>query len=222
MPLFNSASRTKPRTEEEAPQPSGFTTSSIDRPPAASGQDTALRYRDIYAARTDGGFTLPAVPYARLNPQYLRQIVDYPTEEKPDTIVVDRAHHYLYLVQENGTAIRYGIAIGKDGFSWSGKAIVQYKKAWPSWHPPAEMVQRLPELERYGGGRGMGPALDNPLGSRAFYIYQNGQDTLYRVHGTPEWWTIGKNVSSGCIRLFNQDIIDLYDRTPQKTYILVI
>jgi lipoprotein-anchoring transpeptidase ErfK/SrfK len=115
-------------------------------------------------------------------------------------------------------------ASGSDetGFAWSGRAIVQWKQKWPKWTPPAEMIARQPELEPYSAANGgMAPGLDNPLGARALYIFQNGEDTLYRLHGSPEYKSIGKAVSSGCVRLINQDICDLYDRVPTRTPILV-
>jgi lipoprotein-anchoring transpeptidase ErfK/SrfK len=130
---------------------------------------------------------------------------------------------FLYLVRENGRALRYGVGIGRDGFAWSGRAIVQWKQEWPKWTPPASMIARQPELERWSAANGgMPPGLDNPLGARALYIFQNGVDTLYRVHGSPEYKSIGKAVSSGCVRLINQDVCDLYDRVPTRTPILVV
>jgi len=180
-------------------------------------------YARIYASVNDGDFTLPAIPYQQVPPQFLRQIVDDPTGEIPGTVVVDTSRRFLYLVRKNGKAIRYGVGIGRDGFSWSGRALIHYKKPWPRWYPPPEMIARRPELEPYSGANGgMAPGLKNPLGARALYIFKDGRDTLYRLHGNPEWWSIGKAVSSGCVRLMNQDIIDLYERVPDKTPILVI
>jgi lipoprotein-anchoring transpeptidase ErfK/SrfK len=137
-------------------------------------------------------------------------------------VVVDTSNHFLYLVRENGQAMRYGVGLGRAGFEWSGRALIQWKRKWPKWTPPAEMIAREPKLEKYSAANGgMQPGLMNPLGARALYIFQDGVDTLYRVHGSPEWNTIGKSVSSGCVRLMNQDIVDLYDRVPNKTPILV-
>ena len=145
-----------------------------------------------------------------------------PTGERPGTIIVDTSSHFLYLVLGNGQAMRYGVGLGRAGFEWSGRANVQWKQKWPKWTPPAEMIARQPELEQYSvDNGGMPPGLDNPLGARALYIFQNGEDTLYRLHGSPEWSSIGKSVSSGCVRLMNQDIIDLYDRVPDKAPIVV-
>ncbi|MHC5306677.1 L,D-transpeptidase family protein [Bartonella sp. LJL80] len=185
--------------------------------------DTLAPFASMYAARQDGGFDLPAIPYRKIDPQFLRQIVDDPTGEQPGTIVVDTKRRYLYLVRQNGKAIRYGVGIGRAGFAWSGRAIIQYKRPWPTWTPPAEMIVRQPELKKYSAENGgMRPGLKNPLGARALYIFQDGKDTLYRLHGSPEWWSIGKATSSGCVRLMNQDIIDLFDRVPEKTPILVV
>ena len=123
-------------------------------------------------------------------------------------------------MQPGGDALRYGVGIGKDGFLWSGRANIQYGKKWPTWTPPKEMIARKPELEKWRGGQPGG--LDNPLGARALYIFKDGQDTGFRVHGSPEWWTIGQAMSSGCVRMINQDVIDLYNRVNGKTPIVVV
>ncbi|WP_420959876.1 L,D-transpeptidase [Brucella sp. IR073] len=199
------------------------------RPPAAPVQpspETASAlgsYAAMYGPMQDGGFDLPAIPIQKMDPKYLRQIVPDPTGEQPGTIVVDTANRFLYLVREGGQAIRYGVGIGRQGFAWSGRAVIQYKRKWPRWTPPDDMIARQPELVQYSAANGgMAPGLKNPLGARALYLFQNGEDTLYRLHGNPEWWSIGKAMSSGCVRLINQDIIDLYDRVPAKTPVLVI
>ena len=173
----------------------------------------------MYAARPDEQFPLPAARIDVVPPQYWRQVVDDPTGERPGTIVVDTGNRFLYLVRENGKAMRYGVGIGRDGFAWSGRAQIAYKRAWPTWTPPSEMIDRQPELEQYR--RGMAPGLDNPLGARALYIFQDGVDTLYRLHGNPDERSIGQAVSSGCVRLLNQDVIDLYERVPSGTPIVV-
>ena len=140
----------------------------------------------------------------------------------PGTIVVDTPNRFLYLVEEGGTAVRYGVGIGRTGFSWEGRGVVHWRQHWPRWKPPAEMIARQPELERYSvANGGMEPGIQNPLGARALYIHQGDQDTLYRLHGSPEWWTIGKAVSSGCVRFVNQDVIDLYERVPHHAPIVV-
>ncbi|MDX0021217.1 L,D-transpeptidase family protein [Sinorhizobium meliloti] len=180
-------------------------------------------YAEIYAAREDGGFLIPEVPFRQIDPRFYRQEVGDPFGEAPGTIVVDTADRYLYLVQPGGRAMRYGVGLGREGFAWSGRGLIQWKQKWPKWTPPNEMIARQPVLAKYSADNGgMPPGLDNPLGSRALYIFQNGQDTLYRVHGTPEWQSIGKAVSSGCVRMVNQDVIDLYDRVRNKAPILVI
>ncbi|WP_425487194.1 L,D-transpeptidase [Nitratireductor arenosus] len=179
-------------------------------------------YATMYAPITDGGFDVPAVPIDKMERRYLRRLVPDPTGERPGTVVVDTSGHFLYLVRENGQAIRYGVGLGRAGFEWSGRAVIQWKRKWPKWTPPDEMIARKPELEKYSvRNGGMEPGLMNPLGARALYIFQDGVDTLYRVHGSPEWWTIGKSVSSGCVRMLNQDVMDLYDRVPNRTPILV-
>lgn len=177
----------------------------------------------IYGQMVDDGHTLNAIPLERVNRRFLRQEVDYPTNERPGTIVVDTQAHYLYLVERNGKAIRYGVGLGKQGFAWKGRGVIQFKKAWPRWTPSDDMVARSPDLRAYSAAEGgLEPGLRNPLGARAMYIFQNGKDTLYRVHGTPDWQSVGKAVSSGCVRMFNQDVIDLYERVSPKAEIVVL
>jgi len=193
--------------------------------------ETALpSYATMYAPVSDGGFEVPGVPVERIDPRFLRQIVADPTGETPGTIVIDTSAHFLYLVREGGQAIRYGVGLGRAGFEWAGRGVIESKQMWPRWFPPDEMIARQPELEPYRARQipgknewegGMQPGPNNPLGARALYIFQNGEDTLYRLHGSPEWNSIGKSVSSGCVRLINQDIIDLYDRVPEGTNIVV-
>lgn len=149
----------------------------------------------------------------QVNPIYLRQVVQYPTSERSGTIVVDTRAHFLYFVLGDGRALRYGIGVAKSGFEWSGTHKVTRKAEWPSWTPPAEMLKRRPDLPRHMAG---GP--DNPLGARALYL----GSTLYRIHGTTEPWSIGQNVSSGCIRMTNADVIDLYGRVQLHTKVVVL
>ncbi len=147
----------------------------------------------------------------------------FPSAEKPGTIVVDTQEKLLYLILGNGKAMRYGVGLGRKGFGWHGRGVIQWRQRWPRWTPPDEMVDRQPEIAQYSAANGgMDPGLNNPLGARALYIFQNGQDSLYRIHGTPEWKSIGKAVSSGCVRMLNQDVIDLYDRLPEKADIVVM
>ncbi|MBX3531487.1 MAG: L,D-transpeptidase [Rhizobiaceae bacterium] len=191
---------------------SACTTDDVVTPPVTAGPaDTGLgNPAAMYAARVDAGYQLPAIPIDKIDPKYYRQMVPDPTGEAPGTIVVDTSQFFLYLVQPGGRAIRYGVALGKAGFEWTGSAVVQYKKQWPVWTPPPEMIQRRPELAQYKDGMPPGPT--NPLGARAMYLFRGGNDTMYRLHGSPEWNSIGKNASSGCVRFMNQDIIDLYSR----------
>ncbi|QCI99740.1 L,D-transpeptidase [Agrobacterium larrymoorei] len=179
-------------------------------------------YAEVYGPKPDEQFPLPAIPYEKIDRRFYRQMVDNPTGERPGTIVVDTANHFLYLTYENNQAMRYGVGLGRQGFEWSGRGVIQYKRQWPRWTPPDEMIARQPELQPYSSANGgMAPGLMNPLGARALYIFKDGQDTIYRLHGSPEWWTIGKSVSSGCVRLMNQDIVDLYNRVPDGTPIVV-
>jgi lipoprotein-anchoring transpeptidase ErfK/SrfK len=174
----------------------------------------------MYAARPAERFPIPAARIDLIEPQYWRQLVPDPTGERPGTVVVDTTNRFLYLVQENGQALRYGVGIGRDGFTWSGRGVIQFKREWPTWTPPSEMIDRQPELEPYRNG--MAPSLENPLGARALYIFKDGRDTIYRVHGATDERTIGKAISSGCVRLLNQDVIDLYQRVPSGSPILVM
>jgi lipoprotein-anchoring transpeptidase ErfK/SrfK len=145
------------------------------------------------------------------------QEVDYPSPEAPGTIIVDTNSKHLYFVEGGGKAIQYGIGVGREGFAWSGVATVESKQEWPKWFPPAAMLQRHPELptEMDGG-------LGNPLGARAMYLYEGKVDTQYRIHGTNEPDTIGQAVSSGCIRMMNSDVMDLYKRVPIGTKVIVL
>jgi lipoprotein-anchoring transpeptidase ErfK/SrfK len=163
-----------------------------------------------YGAFEDHGFMVAAVDTSRISSVFLRQRVGYDGPERPGTIVVDPGNHFLYLVEDDGSAIRYGVGVGREGFAWHGIAAVRRKAVWPTWTPPVEMQRRQPEAAQYAGGMPGGPG--NPLGARALYLYQGGRDTMYRIHGTNEPDTIGQAVSSGCIRLLNADVIDLYNR----------
>jgi lipoprotein-anchoring transpeptidase ErfK/SrfK len=164
----------------------------------------------------DGDLEVPVVDRRRIDPVYHKQLVAYRGREEPGTIVVDTADRHLYLVREGGVALRYGIGVGRDGFTWAGTAEVKRKARWPGWTPPSEMLRRRPDLPRYMQG-----GIDNPLGCRALYLFQNDRDTLYRIHGTNEPWTIGGAESSGCIRMLNEDVLDLHDRVPVGTTVVV-
>jgi lipoprotein-anchoring transpeptidase ErfK/SrfK len=175
------------------------------------------------AITPDAGQQYSSQPYAAPNdddnenatlPERLqRQVVDYPTREARGTVIVDTPHTFLYYVLGNGKAIRYGIGVGKPGFTWAGEKTVSAKKEWPDWTPPEEMLRRRPDLPHFMAG---GP--DNPLGARAMYL----GSTLYRIHGSNEPWTIGHAVSSGCIRMRNEDVIDLYERVQVGAKVRVI
>ena len=175
--------------------------------------------RAAYRTTTDGTHTLPTVPVNKIPEQFRRQRVPYQSKYKPGTIVVSTKERLLWLVEPNGTAMRYGIGVGKDGFRWGGTARVGYKREWPTWTPPSRMIGRKPELAKWRGG--MPGGIGNPLGARAMYLYRGGRDTLYRIHGSPEWWSIGTQASSGCIRLINQDVIDLYGRVKVGARVVV-
>jgi lipoprotein-anchoring transpeptidase ErfK/SrfK len=176
-------------------------------------------YSAMYAAIPTEPYPVPAVDLHQINPVYWRQIVPNETGEGPGTVVVDSGNKFLYWTQPDGSAVRYGIGVGREGFGWDGVANIPRKAEWPVWTPPEEMIGRQPELEEYRNG--MPPGIANPLGARAMYLYQGKQDTLYRLHGTNEAYSIGNNVSSGCVRLVNQDVIDLYNRVPVGTRVVV-
>ena len=177
----------------------------------------------MYGPRPNERFPIPAIHLNQLDKKFYRQIVEFDTPERVGTIIVDTKTFFCHLVMENGKAMRYGVGLGRAGFEWSGRAEIAWKRKWPTWTPPAEMIKRVPELEKYSAANGgQKPGLDNPLGARALYVFRNGRDTLYRLHGSIETYSIGKAVSSGCVRFINQDIIDLYDRIPNKAPILVI
>jgi lipoprotein-anchoring transpeptidase ErfK/SrfK len=186
--------------------------------------ETSEIFTDSYNSVTDAGYTLPAIPISRLDKKFHRQIVSFDTAERPGTIIVNTRERFLYYILPRGKAVRYGIGVGKQGFAWAGEAYVAWKQEWPTWHPPKEMAVRKPDIAKYVES-GMGPGLSNPLGARAMYLFnEKGQDTLFRLHGTPEWASIGTAASSGCIRMINQDVIDLYRRVlpGRQTKVVVI
>ncbi|MBL4599871.1 MAG: L,D-transpeptidase [Rhizobiaceae bacterium] len=177
----------------------------------------------MYGPLDDEKFPIPGVNLKNIKRKFYRREVDYSTSEPVGTIIVDTRTFYLHLVQEKGKAIRYGVGLGREGFAWSGNARVGWKQEWPKWTPPDEMIARQPKLAKYSASNGgMAPGIDNPLGARALYIFQDRKDTLYRLHGTHEDWSIGKAVSSGCVRLLNHDVIDLYRRVPTGSRIVVV
>lgn len=186
-------------------------------------QTTQIFGDEVYGATTDAGYALPAIPINRVDKKFHRQIVNFQTPEKPGTVIVNTRERFLYYILPGGQAVRYGIGVGKQGFAWAGEAYVAWKQEWPMWHPPKEMADRKPEVAKYVEN-GMGPGLMNPLGARAMYLFNDkGQDTLFRIHGSPEWASIGTAASSGCIRMINQDVIDLYSRVrPGRTSKVIV
>jgi len=192
-------------------------------PSSEGGNTTTTIFTSEYGTVKDAGYSIPAVPISKVDKRFHRQIVSYGTKEKPGTIIVDTPNKFLYFVLPGKKAVRYGIGVGKAGFAWEGEAYIAWKQEWPKWTPPREMIDRRPDLAKYGD-EGMKPGLTNPLGARALYLFnEKGQDTLFRLHGTPEWNSIGTAASSGCIRLMNQDIIDLYSRVrPGKSARVIV
>ncbi|MGL6210008.1 MAG: L,D-transpeptidase [Paracoccaceae bacterium] len=174
----------------------------------------------VYASAKDGTFDVPAVPVEKVPAEFQRQTVYYPTDQAPGTIIINPAAKHLYLITGKNTATRYGISVGRAGFEWSGEALITERKSWPTWTPPKEMIERKPELAKWEKGQPGGT--ENPLGARALYLTTNGVDYGYRIHGTPEWFSIGKSASSGCIRMINQDVMDLYNRVPDGSKVIVL
>jgi lipoprotein-anchoring transpeptidase ErfK/SrfK len=174
---------------------------------------------DPYAARYQGQLARGEPPEwaaarrTEADPRYQRQVVEYDGTERPGTIVIDTPRRFLFLVQGGGRAVRYGIGVGRPGFTWAGVKQVSAKREWPDWTPPDEMLRRRPDLPRHMAG-----GVENPLGARALYL----GSSLYRIHGSNEPWTIGTAVSSGCIRMRNEDVIDLYGRVNVGTKVVVI
>jgi lipoprotein-anchoring transpeptidase ErfK/SrfK len=174
----------------------------------------------LYGPVPSEKFPIPAVDVAKIDPKYYRRTVRYDTREAPGTIIVDPGHYYVYRIEGDGNATRYGANVGRAGFLWSGEAYVGRKAEWPIWTPPKEMIQRQPEAAKYAGG--MPPGLDNPLGARTLYLYRDGAYMLYTIYSTSDPETIGTGVTSGCTGLLSQDMIDLYSRTPIKTKVIVL
>ncbi len=194
----------------------------------ASGPSQAGFFQELFSNAFNGGFGSGGsyypeqVPHDRIIPlRFMRRNVSYQTDEKPGTIVIDPRAHFLYLVLGNDRAMRYGVGVGREGFGWEGVVHVGQKAEWPTWTPPPEMVARekkrghIIPAQMKGGEQ-------NPLGARALYLYNAKGDTQYRIHGTSEPWTIGLNVSSGCIRLVNDDVIDLYNRAKVGAKVIVL
>lgn len=189
-------------------------------PAILTGCVTTAEGIGAYGSVSDGRVTLPAMDTTGVNPRFLRQTVAYTGREAPGTIVVRPSERHLYFVTGRGTAIRYGVGVGRQGALWHGRAAVGRKASWPNWTPTANMIRYDPRNARYAGG--MPGGIGNPLGARALYLYRGSRDTMYRLHGTNEPRSIGLAVSSGCIRLFNHDIIDLHNRARIGTPVVVL
>ncbi len=176
----------------------------------------AARSQYFSGTLVDGGVSVPATNFDKIPRQYHRQMVRYFSREPVGTIVIDGNNHFLYRIWGNNTALRYGVGLGKEGFEWYGRSKIARKARWPLWVPPEEMRERQPELpEKMDGGP------ENPLGARALYLFDGERDTGYRIHGTTAPWTIGKSASSGCVRMCNEDVIDLFRRCPIGTAVHV-
>ncbi len=187
---------------------------------------TRANSAEVYASYPGERFPVPAVDYRQIDPVYLRQTVEFAGRQAPGSIIVDPAANQLYFVEAPGVATRYGVGVGREGFGWSGGARINMKRDWPDWVPPKEMIDREPEirakLEKTPRGLGVLGGSKNPLGARALYLFDDSGDIGYRIHGTLEPYTVGTNVSSGCVRMINQDIIHLYARVAPGTPVTVL
>lgn len=176
--------------------------------------------QQLYGHVDDKKFPIAAVDVSKVDPKYWRRTVPYESKEAPGTIIVDPSNFYVYRIEGDGKATRYGANVGREGFLWSGEAYVGRKGEWPTWTPPREMIKRQPEVAKYARGMPGGP--DNPLGARTLYLYQKGVYTLYTIYSTSDPESIGSGITSGCTGLLTQDMIDLYDRTPVNTKVIVL
>ncbi|MCC2097644.1 MAG: L,D-transpeptidase [Hyphomicrobiales bacterium] len=174
----------------------------------------------MYGPVADPKFAIPAADVSNVDRKYYRRKVRYKSNEAPGTIIIDPGNYFVYRIEGGGWATRYGANVGRDGFKWSGEAYVGRKAEWPTWTPPKEMIARQPEAAKYAGG--MPGGLNNPLGARVLYLYQNGRYTLYTIYSTIFPDTIGKGITSGCTGLLTQDMIHLYNQTPVKTKVIVL
>ncbi len=174
----------------------------------------------LYGPVPDKKFPIPAADISKVDQKYYRRKVRYESKEAPGTIIVDPGNYYVYRIEGDGNATRYGANMGREGFLWHGDAYVGRKAEWPVWTPPPEMIKRQPEAAKYARGMPGGP--ENPLGARTLYLYQKGRYTLYTLYSTSDPETIGTNLTSGCTGLLTQDMFDLYDRTPVNTKVVVL
>ena len=172
------------------------------------------------ADAADDPYPLPSFDYLKMPEAFRPSVLAYKGRQHVGTVIVDTSARQIYLVVDGGYCIRWGCAVGRDGFRWAGLADVGRKVMWPKWTPPKDMIERSPEKAKWANG--MPGGYDNPLGARALYLFQNGQDTLYRIHGTTEPMSIGTNASSGCIRMINQDVKELYRRAPVGSRVVVL
>lgn len=202
----------EPVTVEAEPEVARLATDAVVEP------DPALVA--VYAARADGTRTVPAIDVTAFHRALLRNEVDFVTDEPPGSIVIDTHGPFLYFVEGENRATRYGIAIGREGFGWTGAGTIARRAQWPRWTPPPEMIEREPYLEKWRDG--MPGGVSNPLGARALYINFGGADSGYRIHGTNTPKSIGWAASSGCFRMLNQDVMDLYERVPNGARVVVL
>jgi lipoprotein-anchoring transpeptidase ErfK/SrfK len=165
-------------------------------------------------------FEIELADLSEIPERFHRQIVPWEGFDEPGTLVVDPGQRFLYFVMDNGSAVRYGVGVGRAGFAWSGEAQIALKRRWPRWVPPEEMAYRDANAMKWVNGMPGGP--ENPLGARALYLYANGEDTLFRIHGTNDPSSIGKAMSSGCIRMLNEDVADLFERVKKGTKVVVL
>lgn len=187
---------------------------------ATSGGMSLAEAAKVYGPVPDEKFPVPAIDVSKVDPKYYRRTVRYETKEAPGTIIVDPGNYYVYRIEDDGNATRYGANVGRDGFRWSGDAYVGRKAEWATWTPPREMIKRQPEAGKWA--HGMPGGLDNPLGARTLYLYQNGAYTLYTIYASLDAESIGNGITSGCVGLLTQDMMHLYARTPVKTKVVVL
>ncbi|MCU4179341.1 L,D-transpeptidase [Bosea sp. BH3] len=187
---------------------------------SATGGMSLAEAEKVYGPVPQEKFPIPAVDVTKVDAKYFRATVPYDTREAPGTIIVDPGNYYVYRVEGDGQATRYGANVGRDGFRWTGNAYVGRKSEWATWTPPKEMIKRQPEAAKWA--RGMPGGLENPLGARTLHLYQNGAYTLYTIYASSDPETIGSGITSGCVGLLSQDMIHLYDQTPVKTKVIVL
>lgn len=191
--------------------------------PLYGGEEGATSIRDeslLPPAESPEDFEIELADLSAIPERFHRQIVPWEGIDAPGTLVVDPGQRFLYYIMDNGSAVRYGVGVGRAGFAWSGEAQIAMKRRWPRWVPPEEMAYRDANAMKWVNGMPGGP--ENPLGARALYLYANGVDTLFRIHGTNDPSSIGKAMSSGCIRMLNEDVADLFERVDKGTKVVVL